>query len=59
MGGGIMAITRCTGQDPPHFKADDVYEIPCPECGAPAEFFKDGHSQKCAKLCKYADECLD
>ena len=65
---------RCPGQDPQHWKPDDVFEVPCPACGARAEFFKDDGTRKCRKCgrvlrnprldlgcaewCPYAEKCL-
>ena len=65
---------RCPGQDWRYWKEDAVFEVPCPECGAAVEFFKDetsgrccqcGHRFRnpgidfgCAKWCALAEECL-
>jgi len=65
---------RCPGQDPQNWKPDDVFEVPCPKCGAKVEFFKDDGTRACpacrhrfrnprldlgcAEWCPYADKCL-
>ncbi len=65
---------RCPGQDSRYWKADAIYEVPCPVCDNPLEFFKDesvrrckqcGHKMVnpkmdfgCAAYCKFAEQCL-
>lgn len=65
---------KCPGQDTKYWKQDAIYEVPCPECGAAVEFFKDDTARKCescgfrfpnprmdfgcAAYCKYADQCI-
>jgi len=65
---------RCPGQDPRYWTEDFVFEVPCPECGAAVEFFKDetfgrcrkcGHrfrnpgiDLRCAEWCALAEKCL-
>jgi len=65
---------RCPGQDPRYWTEDRVFEVPCPECGAAVEFFKDepsgrcrkcGHRFRnpgvdfgCAEWCSLAEQCL-
>jgi DNA-directed RNA polymerase subunit RPC12/RpoP len=65
---------KCPGQDTQHWKADAVYEVPCPKCGHQVEFFKDeptrtcrhcGHKVVnpkldfgCAAYCPFAEQCL-
>ena len=65
---------KCPGQDRGYWKADAVFEIPCPQCGASVEVFKDestahcthcGHRFPnpgveigCAEWCALAQECL-
>ena len=65
---------RCPGQDPRYWTEDAVFEVPCPECGAPVELFKDetmgrcskcGHRFRnpgidfgCAQWCALAEQCL-
>ncbi|TFH40229.1 MAG: hypothetical protein E4G96_07870 [Chrysiogenales bacterium] len=69
-----MNRTRCPGQDTRYWRPDDIFEIPCPSCGAGIEFFKDDASRTCtacgtrarnprlstgcARWCDRADECL-
>jgi hypothetical protein len=65
---------RCPGQDPRYWRQDAVFEVPCPECGAAVELFKDestgrctscGHKFPnpgidfgCAKWCSLAEQCV-
>jgi len=65
---------RCPGQDVRYWKPDDVFEVPCPSCGASVEFFKDDAWRKCfkcgrtfsnprldlgcAEWCPHAEQCL-
>jgi len=67
-------ITKCPGQDTRFWKPNDVYNVECPKCGKPVEFFKDdirrrcqkcGHmfinpklNLGCARWCQYADQCV-
>ena len=67
-------MVRCPGQDQRFWKPEDIFEVKCPGCGAPIEFFKDEPKLKCrkcrrivlnpkinlgcAKWCKYAEQCL-
>lgn len=69
-----MAVARCPGQDTRFWKPDDIFESPCPHCGASLEFWKDEPQRKCrgcgqfvrnpkinlgcAEWCRYAKECL-
>lgn len=64
----------CPGQDSRYWNFEDVYETPCKFCGKNIEFFKADlkrpcphchrdnvnplNDMKCAKWCKFADECL-
>jgi len=64
---------RCPGQDTSTWKPGDIFEVSCPHCGQPIEFFKDdvtrtcrgcGHKATnprldfgCAAHCAYADQC--
>jgi hypothetical protein len=57
-----------------YWKPGDIFEVDCPGCGNPVEFFKDEATRKCrrcgyvvinprmdfgcAAYCKYAAECL-
>lgn len=65
---------KCPGQDTQHWKPDDIFETPCPECGRSIEFFKDDATRRCkgcgtrvpnpkldigcAEHCEFADQCL-
>jgi HD superfamily phosphodiesterase len=65
---------KCPGQDTKYWKADAIFEVPCPKCDSPVEFFKDDTSRKCGKCghrfpnpnmdfgcaayCQYAEQCL-
>ncbi len=65
---------RCPGQDQRFWKPGDIFEVKCPACGRPVEFFKDEPKLKCRKCgqevanpkidlgcaewCQYAEQCL-
>lgn len=65
---------RCPGQDSRYWKPEAIFEVPCPKCGTPLEFFKDEPTRRCKKCghkavtarmnfgcaayCKYAEQCL-
>lgn len=65
---------KCPGQDSQYWKPGAIYEVECPECGHPVEFFKDETTRKCsacghrfvnpeldfgcAAYCKYAEQCI-
>jgi len=65
---------KCPGQDRRYWTEDAVFEVPCPQCGANVELFKDegsGRCRKCghrflnpgadfgcAKWCALAQECV-
>lgn len=65
---------RCPGQDSRYWKSEAIFEVPCPKCGNPLEFFKDEPTRRCKKCghkavnprmdfgcaayCKYAEQCL-
>lgn len=67
-------MPRCPGQDQRFWKPDDIFDVPCPQCGAVIEFWKDEPHLKCPKCrtrvvnpkldlgcaewCQYADQCL-
>jgi len=69
-----MPISQCPGQDKRFWKPDDIFESPCPECGAAIEFWKDDVRRRCrgcgatvanprfdmgcAAWCKFAAQCL-
>jgi hypothetical protein len=63
----------CPGQDRSGWTADDIFEVPCLECGKPIEFFKDDARRYCpgcgtcnpnprqdigcSAWCVFADKC--
>jgi hypothetical protein len=65
---------KCPGQDSQYWVSSAIFEVKCPACGHPEEFFKDESSRKCKKCshrisnpkmdsgcaayCKFADQCL-
>lgn len=65
---------RCPGQDTRYWKPGDIFEVSCPQCAHPVEFFKDEPSRKCkncghrfvnprmdfgcAAYCKFAEQCI-
>jgi hypothetical protein len=64
---------RCPGQNTLFWKPDDIYDVTCPSCGTPVEFWKDdskrtckcGHrflnpkrDLGCLEYCKYAEQCM-
>ncbi len=65
---------KCPGQDRRYWTGDAAVEVPCPECGAAVEVFRDegrarcprcghrfpnpGTDFGCAKWCSLANECL-
>lgn len=67
-------MIKCAGQDQRFWKFGDIFEIQCPQCGKPVEFFKDEAERKClscktmvanpklalgcAQWCQYAEQCL-
>ena len=69
-----MDRPRCPGQDMRRWKPADVFQVPCPHCGAELEIFKDEPFRTCracrrkvrnphldtgcAEWCKYADKCF-
>ena len=36
-----MGTVQCPGQDMRFWKPEDIFEAPCPHCGARMEFWKD------------------
>jgi hypothetical protein len=65
---------KCPGQDTQYWTAGAIFEVDCPQCNHPVEFFKDDTSRKCtncgqrfanprmdfgcAAYCQYAEQCL-
>ena len=63
----------CPGQNTMFWKSDDIYDVRCPNCDRPVEFWKDdskrtcecGHrflnpkrDLGCLEYCKYAEQCM-
>ena len=40
---------KCPGQDMRYWKPGDIFEVPCPECGEPTEFYKDEVQRLCRR----------
>lgn len=67
-------MVKCPGQDQRFWKPGDIFEVTCPACGVPIEFFKDEPKLKCRKCgrvvvnpkidlgcaqwCQYAQQCV-
>jgi len=65
---------KCPGQDMQYWNAEAIYEVNCPKCGRPVEFYKDDTNRRChhcshrfvnpkmdfgcAAYCQYAEQCL-
>ncbi len=65
---------KCPGQDMIYWKENAIYDVDCPKCGAPVEFYKDDTQRKCnncgnrfvnpkmdfgcASYCQFAEQCL-
>ncbi len=65
---------RCPGQDMQYWKPGSIFEVDCPRCGRPVEFFKDDPARTCggcglrfvnprldfgcAAWCPHAAQCL-
>ena len=65
---------KCPGQDTKYWKPGAIFEVNCPKCDHPVEFFKDDTNRKCnrcghrfvnpkmdfgcAAYCQYAEQCL-
>jgi hypothetical protein len=43
-----MMDRGCPGQDRSNWTPDDIFEVPCTNCGATIEFFKDDAKRVCA-----------
>lgn len=69
-----MSPTMCPGQDTRFWHPQDVFEVPCGQCGYEIEFFKDDTVRRCrrcgarvtnpklslgcAQWCEHAEKCL-
>ncbi len=67
-------MVKCPGQDQRFWKPEDIFDVSCPSCNKPVEFFKDEPKLKCrncgqavvnpkidlgcAEWCQYAEQCL-
>ncbi len=64
---------KCPGQNTMFWKPEDVYDVACPVCGRPVEFWKDDARRTCScgyrfanpkrdlgclEYCKYAESCM-
>ena len=65
---------KCPGQDMKYWNENAIFEVACPKCQAPVEFYKDDTSRKCgscghrfvnpkmdfgcASYCQYAEQCI-
>ena len=70
----LAVSMKCPGQDPRYWTGEVVVEVPCPECGAGVEIFRDENAGRCrrcghrfqnpgadfgcAQWCAMANECL-
>jgi len=65
---------KCPGQDTQYWQSGAIFEVKCPKCDHPVEFFKDDTTRKCgncghrfinpqmdfgcASYCQYAEQCI-
>ncbi len=65
---------KCPGQDMQYWTDNAIFEVDCPKCGKPVEFYKDDTSRKCphcenrfvnpkmdfgcAAYCPFAEQCI-
>lgn len=42
-------MSKCPGQNTQYWGFDAIYEVSCPKCGSPVEFFRDEVRRKCKK----------
>lgn len=65
---------KCPGQDMQYWNESAIFEVECPQCSKPVEFYKDDTSRKCshcgnrfvnpnmdfgcASYCQFAEQCL-
>jgi HD superfamily phosphohydrolase YqeK len=65
---------KCPGQDTQYWQSGAIFEVKCPKCEHPVEFFKDDTTRKCgncghrfinpqmdfgcASYCQYAEQCI-
>jgi putative nucleotidyltransferase with HDIG domain len=67
-------MNRCPGQDCRYWTPDDIFDVPCPQCGVQIEFWKTDRRRRCyecgaevpnpkldlgcAEWCRYAQGCI-
>ncbi len=65
---------KCPGQDSKYWKNDAIFDVDCPKCGTPIEFYKDDTTRRCnncghrlvnpnmdfgcASYCQFAEQCM-
>ena len=65
---------KCPGQDMQYWNQDAIFDVNCPKCGQPVEFYKDDTSRVCrgcghrfvnpkmdfgcAAYCQFAEQCI-
>lgn len=65
---------KCPGQDTQYWDAEAIYDVSCPRCDSPVEFYKDDTQRKChacghrfvnprmdfgcASYCQFAEQCV-
>lgn len=65
---------KCPGQDMQYWNEEAIFEVSCPQCSRPVEFYKDDTTRSCsscghrfvnpkldfgcAAYCKYAEQCI-
>lgn len=65
---------KCPGQDMQYWNGDAIFDVNCPKCGVPVEFYKDDTTRRChscgerfvnpkmdfgcASYCQFAEQCL-
>jgi hypothetical protein len=69
----VDMAASCPGMNPANWKIEDIFESPCPSCGASIEFWKDDIKRRCSccrvnfnprlgnlclSWCDRADDCL-
>ncbi len=41
-------MSKCPGQNTQYWGFDSIFEVPCPKCGRPIEFFRDEVRRRCS-----------
>lgn len=53
-------MLKCPGLDKLHWKPEDIFNVPCPACQKPVEFFKTDSVRKCPSChCSVRNPRLD